>query len=49
MERFDMTDDEVGEDRRRHNEWVQEVASGIDFEPLREFVLRLAEEDTLGD
>lgn len=31
------------EDRKRHNEWVMELATEIEFDPLREFVLRLLE------
>lgn len=38
-----MEGDPAKEDRMRHNEWVESVASEIDFDPLREFVLRLLE------
>ncbi len=36
-------------DRDRHNQWVEELASEIDFEPLKLFILQLKEEPEDGE
>lgn len=36
-------------DRERHNQWVEELASEIEFEPLKLFILRLKEEPEDGE